>query len=170
MAAIQLIPNINAAADDALASAVAQSLETMAFICVEPRPGVEPPLDGGCRVDVEFFSGAVDGKLQLFTTLALGEAIAATLSEDGRLNDEGGADSLKEMANVVCGLALKNLPGVVPVDGLTLRPPTLTRDDPWSAAPDGHDVAAIATMDAEGHPLVARLVVTRGDSLARSVR
>lgn len=91
------------------AEAFARAAETMAFVTAVPldEPGDAPP--DALRVSVRF-GGPVAGKLELAAPEAFGAMLAANLlGPDGPPVADAAVDTLKELANVTCGVLLPEL-------------------------------------------------------------
>lgn len=105
-----------------LAEALAEALETMAFISPEMAEGVELIAPEELRVARVAFSGhGFQGSMSLSAPHGFGIAVARSCA----VNDaEGQADdALKELANVTCGLFLRKRLGGA--KGFVLEPPVL---------------------------------------------
>src|SRR4051794_30613834 len=94
---------------DLLMTVLAEALETMAFISIEPafdQTACTNPLQVLLN-----FSGSVSGQLSLCAPPALGMAIAANLAavEPEAVSAEQAADALRELANVTAGLLLRQV-------------------------------------------------------------
>lgn len=94
---------------DLLLAALAEALETMAFIAVEPAPD-NAPADDALQVALDF-SGLLDGRVSLSAPAALGALIAANLAalEPDAVSPAQAADALRELANITAGLLLRQL-------------------------------------------------------------
>lgn len=138
-----------------LAEALAEALETMAFISPE-LVSLQPDdvVSTNSRlVKIEFRGREALGSLSLAASPGLGAVIAANLDDTGV---NAADDALKELANITCGLLLRMGPegGV----GFVLDPPTL------SVSPDqnpldllhGEDVVTLRADD----ELIAAQVTT----------
>ncbi|MGC4034285.1 MAG: response regulator [Tepidisphaeraceae bacterium] len=106
-----------------LAEALAEALETMAFISpelVSLQPSDVPASDSRL-VKIEFRGRESLGSLAIAASPGLGAAIAANLEDAGLTAAD---DALKELANITCGLLLRMGPegGL----GFVLDPPTLS--------------------------------------------
>ena len=105
-----------------LAEALAQALETMAFISPEPvdDAGASAMPDDARLVRVHFKGRDAEGSLALVASPGLGAAMASNIDvPDPSAND----DALKELANITCGLMLRMQPGGGV--GFQLDPPQL---------------------------------------------
>lgn len=136
---------------DLLLSALAEALEIMAFIAVEPAPD-DAPADGALQVALDF-AGAITGRVNLSAPAALGTIIAANLAalEPDSVSPAQAADALCELANITAGLLLRQLcadhemPQLqVPVVAPSATQPCATH-------------ACRAALFADGHPLTLSL-------------
>ncbi len=141
----------------ALAAALAEALQTMAFISPEPIPVGEPATlpEGSRLVSIDFKGETTKGSLALAAPPAFGEAMAANLDI---VESTGGDDALKELANIACGMFLRSRRGggtgfhlshphvsSLPESNIT----TLFKaSDSVSLQADGHLIAAQAVIDA----------------------
>jgi hypothetical protein len=96
----------------ALLESVAEALQTMAFVMVEPAPAAPPPpapADGNVYA-VSFQAGAAAGEVQIAAPRALGELLAVNMLavEPGSAEALQRADDiLKELCNISAGLLLR---------------------------------------------------------------
>jgi len=140
-----------------LLEALAETLQTMAFICPEPPVGdIAPPPAAEC-LSIRW-SGPGAGKLQLATTRTFGELLAANILALEPGTPEIAArslDALQELCNITTGSLLARLcdsPDDAPQVGLPAA----------SVLPDAaawqHFVSQSGTivLEAEGYPLAVR--------------
>jgi CheY-specific phosphatase CheX len=96
---------------DQLLQALADALNTMAFIVVDPL--MESPAADADTLEVTLpFSGPVNGKLYLHAPSALGALVASNIlatEPDAPEAIEKAADALRELSNITAGLLLRQL-------------------------------------------------------------
>ena len=97
---------------DAAAAALAGALETLAFIFAEPAAGPDA-LSPAARLlgaAIEFDAGAGErSTLEITADAALARSLAETLlGSDAAGDEQMGRDALAELANVTCGLLLRD--------------------------------------------------------------
>ena len=134
-----------------LLQSVAQALETMAFIAVEP---LEQPLPEGLTQITLAFQGPVSGTLAIRAPLTLGALIAANLFATDPAAPEAlaqAADALRELTNVTAGLILREL----------CTPQQMPQLDIPLAGPAGAAAPGVchAGLQAEGQPLTIGLTL-----------
>ena len=135
---------------DLLAAALAEALETMAFIGVEP-PSDPPPAEA-LNVTLAFF-GPISGQLSLRAPAALGTTIAANLSavDAASVAPAQAADALRELTNVTAGLLLRQVCTTAEMPQLAI--PVVSAAQADAAL---HD-ACSATLCADGHPITVSI-------------
>lgn len=151
-----------------LAGAVADAIETMAFVTLEPTlaPQGDPRVADLKLVQIDFSGHGVDGTLDLLVGAGLGASLAASIAgEDAGPgeSDPRGDDALRELANVACGAVLRSLASGVERPRFSLALPTLRPLAGEGGAPEARavlDDPDTATFDAEGFLLAARLRIT----------
>jgi len=143
-------------APQALLETLAESLELMAFIMLDPV--TEPPAAPEEAVVVSMgFSGPVSGSVQVIAPRAFATMLSANVlgsdpsDEDALVKAD---DCLKELVNVVGGALMPKL-STSPDDVFKLELPTLrTMDDSeWTSISATSQLAM-----ADGHVIAARLV------------
>lgn len=146
--------------ENVLTDALAQALETMAFMDLEPlgqdlHPPQQPVLTVIC------FYGPKQGQLQVLSSLSLGRLLAETIGCLAAPSDEEALDAWQEVGNVVCGLILPRI-AASPLDVYDVTIPTVTvgaAAPTWNQFVDqptcrifnvaGHAVAATLHMEEE---------------------
>lgn len=129
-----------------LLECVAEALDTMAFIAVEPLEDNTQAADD-LLVTLQF-DGALAGELQLTAPRALGALIAQNLlavGPDAPDAVEKAEDALRELTNITTGLLLRQVcdPDHMP----QLAVPVIT------SAPQNSPHVGAASLSAEGHPV-----------------
>ena len=142
----------------ALLDTLAQSLETMAFVMLDPVDGPQA-LPEDTIVASMTFAGPTSGRIDIAAPRAFAMMLAANvLGTDPADIDaiEKADDVMKELVNVVGGALMPHL-AASPEDVFKLAIPTLSNVDEvqWSAF--SSDSAAQVVM-ADGHVLAARIV------------
>jgi hypothetical protein len=148
-----------------LIEALAEALQTMAFICPEPADGTAPAPAESERLTIQWSGagGGAGGELQLATTRQFGELLAASILalEPGTVEAaQRAGDALKELCNITTGSFLARLsetPEDAPVMGLPAST-ALPDAEAWQqfvAQPH------TAILMAEGQPLAVRLEEAR---------
>jgi hypothetical protein len=141
-----------------LLEALAEALETMAFICPEPASEEPPPPAESECLSIRW-SGCRRGELQLATTRRFGELLAANILalEPGTPEAaQRAADALKELCNITAGALLARL-SHAPEDALEMGLPSA------QALPDAATWRQFiaqpqtVTVLAEGQPLAVRV-------------
>jgi two-component system chemotaxis response regulator CheY len=131
-----------------LAEALAEALETMAFISPEMQQGAATPRDARV-VKVAFHGAGGTGCLILSAPRQFAALVAANCNAEP--SDTEADDALKELANVTCGLLLrKRVGGAV---GFKMSPPVLSIEADAESVWDADAVQ----FNAEGYPIVARV-------------
>ncbi|MDB5294043.1 MAG: hypothetical protein JWO31_26 [Phycisphaerales bacterium] len=140
---------------------VAGSLEAFAFVLAGPA---ELPASPPAGADLLYcglpFAGAVSGRLELVFPTALAAVLAANLlcvDPGDPAAADGQADAARELMNVTGGALLARL-GEAELSGTTMGLPTVRPATPadWRAVAADPRAGA---LDAEGHVVVARVVV-----------
>ena len=132
---------------DLLMSALAEALETMAFVTINPEFDLT-----GCvtllRVSLAF-SGVIAGQLTLCAPRALGSVIAANLTavDVESVTPENAADALRELANITAGLLLRQVCSPEEMPQLAIP---IVSSTPAAVGPHSYCLAALS---AEGHPV-----------------
>jgi hypothetical protein len=141
-----------------LEQALAEALETMAFISPLPPEDDAPPAAGPAVLTRLEYRGAASGAIELACPAAFGKLVAANLlgcDPDDPDAEQRAADALRELLNITCGSLLRRS---IAADAelVEMSVPTQTTFDleGWQAF-----VAAGATVvDGDGHKLAIRLV------------
>jgi hypothetical protein len=138
---------------DKLLEAIAEALQTMAFVTIEPL--TEPVPAGERLCIIQTFSGPVRGQFQLDAPRALGALIAANLlaSEPDAPEAQAKAeDALREVTNVTAGLMLRSLCGPEQMPQMTVPIVTtaLGRDGPGTTG-------CHVSLSAESQPVTVTL-------------
>ncbi len=140
-----------------LLEALAEALETMAFICPEPAAEAPvPPAKSEC-LSIRW-SGGGGGELQLATTRRFGELLAASILalEPGTPEAaQRAADALKELCNITAGALLARL-SESPEDALAMGLPTARVLPDAAAWRQFVGQPRTVMVLAEGQPLAAR--------------
>ena len=129
--------------------AVAQALETMAFIAAEP-PLDDAGVPGELTITLPF-AGAVNGALALRASASLGARIAANLAviEPEAVTLQAATDALRELTNITAGLLLRE--PCEPAEMPRLAIPTA------SSEPDSSGPVCRALLSANGENLSVAL-------------
>lgn len=94
----------------ALLESVAEALQTMAFVMVDPAPAdLAPPADGSVYA-VTFQASSAAGEVQIAAPRALGELLAVNMLAVEPGSEEAlqrADDILKELCNISAGLLLR---------------------------------------------------------------
>jgi hypothetical protein len=140
--------------------ALAEALQTMAFICPEPLTEDLPaPADSQCLSVRWSGEGSPGGELQLAAPRGFGELLAANILalEPGSPEAvQGALDALRELCNITTGallLRMSETPDDAPAMGL---PASTTLTDPaaWRRFVSQERTAVLV---AEGFPLAVRV-------------
>jgi two-component system chemotaxis response regulator CheY len=91
--------------DDVLTEALAQALETMAFLTVVPTDEDMAIPEEAMLAEISF-TGARCGTIQILAGLDFCRVLAENISGMSKVDDKALFDALKEFANVTCGLFL----------------------------------------------------------------
>lgn len=137
-----------------LAEALAEALETMAFISPQLLPADQTPaLPAGSRlIRIQFKGSDTQGSLALAASKDFADAMASNLNVSG---DSAADDALKELANVTCGLLLRMRPGGGA--GFHLDPPQLSSSNETTPSAIFHGGDLIA-LEAEGQVIAAQVI------------
>jgi hypothetical protein len=140
-----------------LLEALAEALETMAFISPEPAvAGLTPPTESEC-LSIRW-SGGGGGELQLATTRRFGELLAANILalEPGTPEAaQRAADALKELCNITAGALLARMSDT-PEDALKMGLPSARLLPDGAAWRQFVGQPRTVMVLAEGQPLAAR--------------
>jgi hypothetical protein len=145
-----------AALAEQLAACLADSLETMAFITLQPADGSSPAVPNEpVRVSIQV-RGPMRGVVEIAAPMELGAQLAANIIEPGAVPPDAAAqnaDALRELANVVCGCFLRasappgcemELPALEPIDAEEWR--SLTADRGTVVVDAEGSLVAVRTM------------------------
>ncbi len=145
---------------DAALSAMAESLESMAFVSLAPIDGPPPPL-GSDAVAVRLaFDGPCRGELAIVAPRALGRLLVGNVAGGAGCADAAADEAIGEVVNVTCGRMLREFGGGRFAMGLPWAAP-VSADDGWVLLPmgPGMEPAEQVVVDAEGIPVGLRLSV-----------
>ena len=147
-----------------LIEALAEALQTMAFICPEPAEGGAPAPAASDRLSVRWSgAGGSGGELQLATTRQFGELLAASILalEPGTVEAaQRAVDALKELCNITTGSLLARL-SETPDDAPEMGLPAAAVLADAAAWRDFVAQPHTAVLLAEGQPLAVRLEEAR---------
>ena len=140
-----------------LLEALAEALETMAFISPEPAAeGMAPPAESEC-LSIHW-TGCGGGELQLATTRQFGELLAANILalEPGTPEAaQRAADALKELCNITTGALLARL-SESPEEALEMGLPSVRTMADAATWQQFVGQPRTVMVLAEGQPLAAR--------------
>jgi len=150
------------ASPEILLEALAEALETMAFVSPEPVDGQAPTPSAADCISIRWTSKTGQpGEVQLATSCAFGEALACNILALDPGTPEAAqraVDALQELCNVTTGGLLARLcenPEETPDMGLpSLKPLSPTEWEEFVARPQ------TTVIWAEGHPLAFRVEET----------
>jgi hypothetical protein len=149
---------MHAPSTELLQEALAETLQTTAFLCPEPAPADTPAPADVVQVSLSW-SGSPGSEMQLAAPRQLGELLAATILalEPGSPQAAPRAlDALKELCNITAGALLSRLcEGSQEVPEMTLpRAASLPDAAAWSRFIAGPGTLVLL---AEGHPVALRV-------------
>jgi len=90
-----------------LDEAIAEALETMAFMAVLPPEDEAPPCN--CLLVTMQFSGRQSGRIEILAPMEFCRVLAQNIAAMDDVDEAVCADALKEFCNVACGLVLPRL-------------------------------------------------------------
>ena len=133
--------------------ALADALETMAFVTPNPPEGAPAAPADGVVVSIRF-SGKLNGQLRLGTTRRFGQSMVTNLlgeSPEDATSPQRSDDFLKELLNVTCGLMIRRTLGKT--DQIEMSLPEVT---PVTDAAQWQRIVADSgegVLDVESQPL-----------------
>jgi hypothetical protein len=129
-----------------LAEALAEALETMAFISPVLEQETTPPLHAR-TIKVDFSGAGGTGRFTLAVPRRFGALVAANCNVQS--SDPEGDDALKELANITCGLLLRKRIGGA--EGFEMSPPAIAANDDSGPADNKDSVR----FNADGFSILA---------------
>jgi two-component system chemotaxis response regulator CheY len=129
-----------------LAEALAEALETMAFISLEMQDDSAAPASARV-VRIAFHGAGGVGCLTLAAPPELGALVASNCNSGPAEGD----DALKELANITCGILLRKRVGGSA--GFEMSPPILAPETDADSIWDGD----VVRFNADGHPIAAQV-------------
>jgi two-component system chemotaxis response regulator CheY len=155
---VDAVPDVAASLNLTLAEALAEALETMAFISPQlPGETSSPCPTSDLRlVRVAFHHGHREGSLLFAASHQFGAHVAENCqnTDDPAVTEAQADDALKELANVSCGVLLRKQP--CGSAGFEMAPPVLMPPreiDEWCSRKD------VVSLDADGF-LISACVMT----------
>lgn len=141
---------------DLLTKAMAEALETMAFLTVMPMEDDLPVPEKTIVAEIGF-SGAKSGKIQIIAGLDFCKILAENIGALEKADKQAACDALKEFSNVTCGLFL---PMVVSstADMFDITVPKIKSCSNSSQWEEFVADCSSDTLNIEGHAIATRLI------------
>ncbi len=142
---------------DALAEALVQALETMAFLAVLPVDEEMTIPEKTMWAEISF-TGASSGTIQILAGLDFCRVLAENISGLSEVDDKSLFDALKEFANVTCGLFLPMVvSSTAEMFDVTVPTAKSCEDSPqWDEFVADRDSSV---LNIEGYAVAAKLII-----------
>ena len=142
---------------DVLTNALAEALETMAFLTVLPMEDDLAVPEKTLLAEIHF-TGAKTGTIQILAGCDFCEILAENIGALAEVDDKARGDALQELANVTCGLFL---PMVVSstADAFDITVPTVKSCDDSSQWHEFTSDRNSCILNVEGYMVVTKLLI-----------
>jgi CheY-specific phosphatase CheX len=143
--------------DNVLTEALAQALETMAFLTIMPLEEDMVAPENAVLAEMSF-TGPKTGAIQILAGLDFAKLLAENIGALDEVDDETAFDAMKELSNVTCGLLLPVL-GSSPADVFNITVPAVDSGDNspgWDEFTADQDSCV---LNIEGYLVATRLII-----------